>query len=268
MVQSRYHNISRDVLGSSTHTTYCWRVSGCYREVEGILAEQRYVAGNVFTEADVRLFPTLVRFDEVYVVYFKTNKKCIREYPNISNYVRDVYQTEVGRSDRGLSVFFLVVLSNLLVNIWSTPKRRIIRHRENRRGRGCGVCFFCHRPEEVRHPRDETISASRCKYRACCFGEQWYRVMEGTLREGNEGQREYVAHQDALLHLAPRVERQRNRARGSRLGSRRASRPCQIHGLVKNKRNADESVWFHLLLLLSCPAPPLPFTHFFSIFCF
>lgn len=99
VVQSRYHKyaaISRDVLGSSTHTTYCWRVSGRYREVEGILAEQRYVVGNVFTEADVRLFPTLVRFDEVYVVYFKTNKKCIREYPNISNYVREVYQTEVG----------------------------------------------------------------------------------------------------------------------------------------------------------------------------
>jgi putative glutathione S-transferase len=60
---------------------------------EAILSERRYIAGNVFTEADVRLFPTLVRFDEVYVVYFKTNKKCIREYANISNYVRDVYQT-------------------------------------------------------------------------------------------------------------------------------------------------------------------------------
>ena len=37
-----------------------------------------------------------MRFDEVYVVYFKTNKKCIREYPNMSEYVRDVYQTAVG----------------------------------------------------------------------------------------------------------------------------------------------------------------------------
>jgi len=62
-------------------------------KVEAILSTQRFVAGNVFTEADVRLFPTLVRFDEVYVVYFKTNKKCIREYPNMSEYVRDVYQT-------------------------------------------------------------------------------------------------------------------------------------------------------------------------------
>lgn len=86
------------MLGSSTHITYHWCVIGHYHEVEGILSEQRYIAGNVITEADVRLFPTLVRFDEVYVVYFKTNKKCMREYPNISNYVRDIYQTEVGRS--------------------------------------------------------------------------------------------------------------------------------------------------------------------------
>ena len=34
-----------------------------------------------------------MRFDEVYAVYFKCNKKCVREYPNISAYVRDIYQT-------------------------------------------------------------------------------------------------------------------------------------------------------------------------------
>lgn len=38
------------------------------------------------------LFVTLIRFDEVYVVYFKTNKRCIREYPNLFNYVKEVYQ--------------------------------------------------------------------------------------------------------------------------------------------------------------------------------
>lgn len=59
---------------------------------EDILGRQRYIAGHVATEADIRLFMTLIRFDEVYVVYFKTNKKFIHEYPNLREYVRDVYQ--------------------------------------------------------------------------------------------------------------------------------------------------------------------------------
>eukprot|EP00607_Mallomonas_marina_P007093 CAMPEP_0182435772 /NCGR_PEP_ID=MMETSP1167-20130531/77550_1 /TAXON_ID=2988 /ORGANISM="Mallomonas Sp, Strain CCMP3275" /LENGTH=350 /DNA_ID=CAMNT_0024627179 /DNA_START=188 /DNA_END=1240 /DNA_ORIENTATION=+ len=60
--------------------------------VESILAVQRYICGTMMTEADIRLYVTLVRFDEVYVVYFKTNKKCIREYPNIQNYLRELWQ--------------------------------------------------------------------------------------------------------------------------------------------------------------------------------
>mmetsp|Transcript_59628 Transcript_59628/g.189739 ORF Transcript_59628/g.189739 Transcript_59628/m.189739 type:complete len:394 (+) Transcript_59628:70-1251(+) len=60
---------------------------------ESILSQQRYIAGGKMTLADVRLFMTLVRFDEVYVVYFKTNTKMIREYPNLYNYVKDMYQT-------------------------------------------------------------------------------------------------------------------------------------------------------------------------------
>ena len=60
--------------------------------VEDILSRQRYLAGDRFTEADIRLFMTLVRFDEVYVVYFKTNCKKIEEYPNMMNYCRELYQ--------------------------------------------------------------------------------------------------------------------------------------------------------------------------------
>eukprot|EP00897_Mesotaenium_endlicherianum_P007980 jgi/Mesen1/720/ME001096S10746 len=59
---------------------------------ESILSKQRYLAGNVFTDADVRLFVTLIRFDEVYTVHFKCNKKYIREYPNLFNYVKEIYQ--------------------------------------------------------------------------------------------------------------------------------------------------------------------------------
>eukprot|EP01018_Ginkgo_biloba_P034634 Gb_09282 [translate_table: standard] len=59
---------------------------------EEILSHQRYICGNVLTEADIRLFVTLIRFDEVYAVHFKCNKKLIREYPNLFNYTKDIYQ--------------------------------------------------------------------------------------------------------------------------------------------------------------------------------
>jgi hypothetical protein len=111
---------------------------------EEILGRQRYLVGDRLTEADIRLFHTLIRFDPVYVVYFKTNKvgggwhvrthagrwvqgifscvtaqgptppRCcpahpvqrfIREYPNLRNYVADVYQTPgAGCPGRGAAI--------------------------------------------------------------------------------------------------------------------------------------------------------------------
>ncbi|GJM91037.1 hypothetical protein PR202_ga07372 [Eleusine coracana subsp. coracana] len=59
---------------------------------EEILGKQRYLCGNQLTEADIRLFVTLIRFDEVYAVHFKCNKKLLREYPNLFNYTKDIYQ--------------------------------------------------------------------------------------------------------------------------------------------------------------------------------
>ncbi|XP_003572899.1 uncharacterized protein LOC100826879 isoform X1 [Brachypodium distachyon] len=59
---------------------------------EEILSKQRYMCGNQLTEADIRLFVTLIRFDEVYAVHFKCNKKLLREYPNLFNYTKDIYQ--------------------------------------------------------------------------------------------------------------------------------------------------------------------------------
>ena len=61
-------------------------------KVEEILSKQRYIAGDQLTEADVRLFMTLVRFDEVYNVYFKCNCKKVMEYPNMLNYTRELFQ--------------------------------------------------------------------------------------------------------------------------------------------------------------------------------
>jgi len=60
--------------------------------VEGILANSRYLTGDELTEADVRLFTTLVRFDSVYVTHFKTNLRRIVDYPNLWGFTRDVYQ--------------------------------------------------------------------------------------------------------------------------------------------------------------------------------
>jgi len=60
--------------------------------LEDRLSLKRYLTGNSITEADWRLFTTLVRFDPVYVGHFKCNLKRIVDYPNLSGYVRDLYQ--------------------------------------------------------------------------------------------------------------------------------------------------------------------------------
>ncbi len=61
-------------------------------EVDERLGRQRYLAGDRFTEADLRLFPTLVRFDAVYYAHFKCNLRRIADYHNLSNYMREIYQ--------------------------------------------------------------------------------------------------------------------------------------------------------------------------------
>jgi putative glutathione S-transferase len=61
-------------------------------EIEARLSRQRYLVGNRLTEADWRLFTTLIRFDAVYHGHFKCNLRRIVDYPNLSNYLRDLYQ--------------------------------------------------------------------------------------------------------------------------------------------------------------------------------
>ncbi len=61
-------------------------------DVEQRLSQQRYLVGSQITEADWRLFTTLVRFDAVYVGHFKCNRQRIADYPNLSNYLRALYQ--------------------------------------------------------------------------------------------------------------------------------------------------------------------------------
>jgi glutathionyl-hydroquinone reductase len=60
--------------------------------LEKRLGRHRYLVGDTLTEADWRLFVTLVRFDPVYIGHFKCNLRRIADYPNLSNYTRDLYQ--------------------------------------------------------------------------------------------------------------------------------------------------------------------------------
>jgi putative glutathione S-transferase len=65
---------------------------GALDKLEDKLSKQRYLVGKSLTEADWRLFTTLLRFDPVYVGHFKCNKRRIADYPNLWNYTRELYQ--------------------------------------------------------------------------------------------------------------------------------------------------------------------------------
>src|SRR6266516_4681646 len=77
---------------TNVHTDYY--PSALLDEIERRLSRQRYLVGKDITEADWRLFTTLVRFDAVYYSHFKCNLRRIVDYPNLSNYLRDLYQQD------------------------------------------------------------------------------------------------------------------------------------------------------------------------------
>jgi putative glutathione S-transferase len=60
--------------------------------LEELLGQQRYLVGDQITEADWRLFTTLVRFDAVYVGHFKCNLRRIADMPKLHGYLRELYQ--------------------------------------------------------------------------------------------------------------------------------------------------------------------------------
>jgi len=93
-----YHNVNNGVYRcafAKSQAAYEEAYDGLFvtlDELEGRLSRQRYLVGHQLTEADWRLFPTLVRFDVAYFSLFKCNKKRIADYPNLSNYMRELYQ--------------------------------------------------------------------------------------------------------------------------------------------------------------------------------
>jgi len=93
-----YQNLNNGVYrcGFATtqeaYRTAFTRIFNCLNELESRLSKQRYLLGGIITEADWRLFTTLVRFDAVYYSHFKTNMRRICDYPELSGYVHDLFQ--------------------------------------------------------------------------------------------------------------------------------------------------------------------------------
>lgn len=94
-----YENINNGVYRTgfaTTQTAYDHafkRLFSALDLIEERLDRQRYLVGDVVTEADWRLLTTLLRFDTVYYNHFKCNRNRIEDYPNLSSYLRDLYQT-------------------------------------------------------------------------------------------------------------------------------------------------------------------------------
>ncbi|WP_278405069.1 glutathione S-transferase family protein [Pseudoalteromonas ruthenica] len=95
-----YHGINNGVYRTGFATTQQAyeqafdTLFSALEKVERRLAGQRYLVGSELTEADWRLFTTLIRFDAVYFGHFKCNKRTIESYDNLANYVRDLYQVK------------------------------------------------------------------------------------------------------------------------------------------------------------------------------
>jgi putative glutathione S-transferase len=98
--QQIYHTVNNGVYKAGFATTQqayeeaLHPLFATLDELEQRLASQRYLMGEQLTEADWRLFTTLIRFDAVYVGHFKCNLKRIVDYPNLYGYLRELYQIE------------------------------------------------------------------------------------------------------------------------------------------------------------------------------
>jgi putative glutathione S-transferase len=99
MIDANYEPINNGVYRcgfAKTQAAYDEAVTDLFAGLdrcEALLAGQRYLCGDRVTEADWCLFTTLVRFDAVYVAHFKCNLRRVADYPNLSHYLKDLYQT-------------------------------------------------------------------------------------------------------------------------------------------------------------------------------
>ena len=77
----------------AAYETACGELFDALDHWEEVLAGQRYLAGDVLTEADVCMYTTLVRFDLVYHGHFKCNVRRLQDYAQLLGYLKDLYQT-------------------------------------------------------------------------------------------------------------------------------------------------------------------------------
>jgi putative glutathione S-transferase len=93
-----YHTVNNGVYKAGLATTqaaYEEAFDALFTTLDALeqrLARRRFLLGDQITEADVRLYPTLARFDAVYYSHFKCNLRRIVDYPNLWGYARDLYQ--------------------------------------------------------------------------------------------------------------------------------------------------------------------------------
>ncbi len=96
--KSIYENVNNGVYRSGfakTQETYDAAVSALFKEldkIENILEGRDFLLGDTLTEADLRLVPTLLRFDIVYFTHFKCNVRRIKDYKNLSRYLKKLYE--------------------------------------------------------------------------------------------------------------------------------------------------------------------------------
>jgi glutathionyl-hydroquinone reductase len=115
-----YHNVNNGVYRcgfAKSQAAYEEAYDGLFSTLDWLeerLSKHRYVAGPQITEADWRLFPTLVRFDAAYFSIFKCNRQRIADYPNLSNYMRELYQVPGIAKD--------VTPRYYVINYYSIPK--------------------------------------------------------------------------------------------------------------------------------------------------
>ena len=99
-----YENINNGVYRSGfskTQNSYEEAVKNLFTSldmVNDILEGRDYLVGDILTEADIRLVPTLIRFDCVYYFHFKCNLNKISEYKNISRYLRNLFEEDAIKS--------------------------------------------------------------------------------------------------------------------------------------------------------------------------
>ncbi|MCF6194599.1 MAG: glutathione S-transferase C-terminal domain-containing protein, partial [Kangiellaceae bacterium] len=95
-----YHTVNNGVYRAGFATTQKAYDEAVYPLFETLdylehqLSKSRFLLGEQPTEVDWRLFPTLFRFDPIYVGHFKCSKKRIKDYENLSRYIKDLYQWE------------------------------------------------------------------------------------------------------------------------------------------------------------------------------